>query len=253
MPPVMANHFGNGQQPAQPQSFATLGIPHEQKQQQRFGISNSVSLSAIRAKLADAEIPQPPPPQPATAWPARNSLTRRFLKTNGHAGAEQPMWTPAAKGLAGRRRTSNLFNPCAETASVHQQLGGSPGGSSQASTPSGIGIGTNDVLRHSPEGSSAGGRRLFQSAAAHQSAEGSGARMAMSRIKQRRQADGTPSVMSASSVGPLRSRSQSPSQLAMAMLASVSGGSTAGGQQHHPRAKGGISPSGRSVMLFFYG
>lgn len=110
-PPPHSNNFG--------------GIPTQQNANgQRFGISTSVSLSAIRGKLAteSADAALPTNNQCWSSSPNRNSLTHRFLQNgqnNNNIDHQNCIWNPStlnatpnknATNNLMRRRASNLFN-----------------------------------------------------------------------------------------------------------------------------------------------
>uniref|UniRef100_A0A1I8B0X5 WD_REPEATS_REGION domain-containing protein n=1 Tax=Meloidogyne hapla TaxID=6305 RepID=A0A1I8B0X5_MELHA len=234
-----------------------------QQQQQRFGIGNSISLNAIRSGMIEKQ-------QPQQDYGNRNSLSRRFLQTNiENEDKKDCVWRPnqntKTSMLVKKRRSSNLFNtskggdegaaalppqttsfaaPQQQQSSLLLANSNSPCSSSQASTPSGV----ND-FRHSPDGMttnniSSGVDQKFGSGG------GGGARLALNRIKQRRMAAAAANNNNNSDLPPTigrqtppapppRSRSQSPSQLAMALLASEAAALATARPQ---------SPSVRSVL-----
>nr|CAD2173601.1 unnamed protein product [Meloidogyne enterolobii] len=243
--------------------------------QQRFGIGNSISLNAIRSGMIEKQQES----QQQQDYANRNSLSRRYLQTNveNENNKNNCVWKPnqnitKTSMLVKKRRSSNLFNTSGGankggdegggeengsfTAHHHQQQqqnhqsslllanSNSPCSSSQASTPSGCV--SNDYRHSPPDGINA---RLDDSKFGSGGGGGGGARSALNRIKQRRMAaaavannnsDLPPTIgRQTPSTHPPRSRSQSPSQLAMAILASEA----AQAQTARP-----ISPSVRSVL-----
>uniref|UniRef100_A0A914NTG0 Uncharacterized protein n=1 Tax=Meloidogyne incognita TaxID=6306 RepID=A0A914NTG0_MELIC len=256
-PPPIQQHPPIQQQQPLTKDIVNSNYLSVNNNQQRFGIGNSISLNAIRSGMIEKQQESQQQQDYANRNSLSRRYLQTNVE-NENNNKNNCVWKPnqnitKASMLVKKRRSSNLFNTSGGankggdegggeengsfTAHHHQQQqqnhqsslllanSNSPCSSSQASTPSGCV--SNDYRHSPPDGINS---RLDDSKFGSGGGGGGGARSALNRIKQRRMAaaavannnsDLPPTIgRQTPSTHPPRSRSQSPSQLAMAILAS---------------------------------